>query len=65
MDFVKYGLNNNLFTTTNKASNMAMSVPLFINFHKIRCPVIHNHCNYTISVLVVLVNNGEITLCIQ
>ena len=37
---------------TNKASNMAMSVPLFINVYIPRCPVIHNHRNYTISVLV-------------
>ena len=45
---------------------MAMSVSLFINFHKLRCHVIHNCHNYTISVFVkvlkVLVNNREITL---
>ena len=30
-----------------KLSNMAMSMSLFINFHKIRWPVIHNHHNYS------------------
>ena len=51
-----------------KASNMAMSESRFINIHKLRCHMIHNHCYYTISVfakvLKVLVNNTEITLCI-
>ena len=68
-EFVKYGFDNTFFTVTNKALNMAMSLPLFINFHKLRCPVIHNHRNYTISALVkvfkVLINNREIMLCIQ
>ena len=55
-EFVKYGFNNTLFTVsvTNKASNTAMSVPLFTNFHKLRCPVIQNHGNYTIPMLVKL-----------
>ena len=40
--------NNTLFTvTTIKASNMAISVPTLINFIKLRCPVIHNHHNFT------------------
>ena len=34
-----------LFTATNKASNIAMSVPLFINFHKLKCLVIYNYQN--------------------
>ena len=67
-EFVKYGFNNTSFTVTNKASNMAMSVSLFINFHKLRCPAGHSHHNYTIlmfvNVLKVLVNNREIRLCI-
>ena len=60
-EFVKYGFNNTSFTVTNKASNMAMSVSLLINFHKLSCPVIQNYRNYTISVFVkvlkVLVRN--------
>ena len=52
----------------NKASDMAMSMSLFLNFHKQGCPMIHNHCNYTflvfVKVLKDLVNNREITLCI-
>ena len=51
---------------TNKASNMAMSVSRFINIHKLRCPMIHNYCNYIISVFIkvlkVKLNNREITL---
>ena len=50
--FVKYSFNNTSFTVTNKASNMAMSVSLFINFHTIRCHVIHDHHNCTISVFI-------------
>ena len=26
---------------------MAISVPTLINFNKLRCPVIHNHHNFT------------------
>ena len=66
-EFIKYGFNNTLFTVSDKASNMSLSVPLFINFHKLRCPVIHNHHYYIILVLVkvlkVVVNNKDITLC--
>ena len=68
VEFVKYGFNNTSFTVMNKASNMALSVSLFIHCHNLRCHVIHDHSNYTISVLVkvlkVLVNNREIMLCI-
>ena len=39
--FVKNGFENTCSTATNKASNMAMSVSLFISFHKIRCLMIH------------------------
>ena len=67
-EIVKNGFNNTSFTATKKAPNMAMSVSRFINIHKLRCYMIHNHCYYTISVfekvLKVLVNNREITLCI-
>ena len=59
---------------TNKASNMAMSVPLVVHFHIPRCPVIHDHRNYTVSVLVYrkgvksfgkqLEKWSEITLCV-
>ena len=60
-EFIKYGFKNTSCTVTNKASNMAMFVSLFFNFHKLRCHVIHNCRNYTISmfvkVLKVLVNN--------
>ena len=52
----------------NKTTNLAMSVSLFNNYHKLRCPMIHNHCNDTISVFVKvlknLVNNRKIALCI-
>ena len=44
-DFVKYGYNNTSFSAKNKASNIAMSVPLSINFHKLRCPVFFNYWN--------------------
>ena len=45
-EFVKYGFNNyTSFTATNKASNIALSVSLFINFHKLRCPVVYNYRN--------------------
>ena len=67
-EIVKNCFKNTSFTTTIKASNMAMSVSRFINIHKIRCHMIHNYCYYTISVFVkvlkVLVNNREIALCI-
>ena len=67
-EFIKYGFNNTSFIVMNKASNMAMSVSLFTNFHKLRCHVIHNRRNYTILVFVkvlkVFVNNKEIMLCI-
>ena len=41
----------------NKASNMAMSVSLFINYNKLRCPMILNHCNDTFSVFVKVLKN--------
>ena len=41
-EFVKNGFENTCFTVTNKASNTAMSVSLFISFHKLRCLIIHN-----------------------
>ena len=44
-EFVKYGFNNTSFTATNKASNIALSVPLFINFHKLGCPFVYNYQN--------------------
>ena len=50
--FVKYGFKYTSFTVTYKASNMSMPVSLFINFHNLRCNVIHNCHNYTISVFV-------------
>ena len=66
-EILKNGFNNTSFTTTKKASNVAMYVSPFINIHKIGCHMIHNYCYYTISVFVkvlkVLVNNREITLC--
>ena len=40
---VKYGFNNTSFTAINKASNIAMSVSLFINFLKLRCPIVFNY----------------------
>ena len=67
-EFLKYGFNNTSFTETNKASNIALYVSLFINFHKLRCPVVYNYRIYSISMFVKvlkdLVNNQEITLCI-
>ena len=45
VEFIKYGFNNTSFTATNKASNIALSVSLFINFHKLRCSVVHNYRN--------------------
>ena len=48
----KNGFTNNYFFLTNKTSNMAMSVSRFINIHKLRCPMSHNYCYYTISVFV-------------
>ena len=41
--FVEYCFNNTSFTAMNKASNIAMPVSLFINFHKLRCPVNNNY----------------------
>ena len=35
MEFLKYGYNSTTFTRANIASNMAMSVFLFIDFHKL------------------------------
>ena len=49
-EFVKHNFNNNSFTGTNKASNMAMSVSSFINFHELRC--LHNQRHYVILVFV-------------
>ena len=40
--FVKNGFENTCFTVTNKASNTAMSVSLFVSFHKLRCLMIYN-----------------------
>ena len=40
-----YGFNNTSFTATNKASYIAMSVSLFINFHKLKCPIVYNYPN--------------------
>ena len=51
-EFIKHGFNNTSFTVTNKASNMAMSVSLIINFLKLRCLVVHNKHDYSISVFV-------------
>ena len=62
-EFVKYGFNNTSFTVMNKASNIALSVSLFINFHKLRCPIVYNYRNlFNFDVLKVLkdmVNNQE------
>ena len=44
-DFLKYGFDNTSFTATHKASNIALSVSLFINFHKLGCPVVYNYRN--------------------
>ena len=44
-EFLKYGFNNTSFTATNKASHIALSVSLFINFHKLGCPVVYNYWN--------------------
>ena len=41
-EFVKNGFENTCFTAKNKASNTALSVSLFISFHKLRCVMIHN-----------------------
>ena len=35
-EIVKNGFNNTSFTATKKASNLAMSVSGFINFHKLK-----------------------------
>ena len=68
VEFVKYGFNNTSFTATNKATNIALSVSLFINFHKLGCPVVYNYLNlFNFGVckgVKDLVNNQEITLCI-
>ena len=48
----KIGFKNTSFTLTNKASDMAMSVPRFINIHNLRCPMIHNYRYYIISVFI-------------
>ena len=52
---VKYGHSNTAVTAMNKASNRAMSVSLFINFHKLQCPVNNNNHN-SILVFVKWVN---------
>ena len=44
-EFIKYGFNNTSFTATNKASNIALYVSLFINFHKLGCHVAYNYRN--------------------
>ena len=44
-EFVKYGSKHTPFTARNIASYIAMSVSLFINFHKLRCPVAYNYWN--------------------
>ena len=44
-EFVKYGFKKFSFAATNKASNIAVPVSLFINFHKLRCPVVYNYRN--------------------
>ena len=41
-EFVKNGFDNTCFTAMYKASNIAISVSLFISFHKLRCLMIHN-----------------------
>ena len=41
-EFVKYGFNNTSFTAMKKASNI-VSASLFINFHKLRCPIVYNY----------------------
>ena len=43
--FFKYGFSSTSFTATKKASDVAMSVSLFINFHKLRCLVNYNYLN--------------------
>ena len=43
---IKNGINNTSFTVKNKASNMAMTVSLFINIHKQKCPMILNYRYY-------------------
>ena len=42
-EFVKYGFKNTSFTATNKVSNTAMPVSLFIIFYKLRCNVVYNY----------------------
>ena len=44
-EFVNYGFNNTSFTATNKASNIALSVSSYVNFHKLRRPVVYNYQN--------------------
>ena len=65
-EIVNNGFNNISLTVTNKASSVAISMPRFLNIHKLRCHMIHNYYYYTILVFVkslkVLVNNRKITL---
>ena len=68
VEFVKYGFNNTSFTVTNKPSNIAMSVSLFINFHKDALSFVvfgMYSISVSVKVLKVLVDNREITLCIS
>ena len=44
-EFVKYSFNNTSFSETNKALDTSVSVSLFINFHKLKCPVIYHYLN--------------------
>ena len=44
-EFVKYGFNNTSFAATNKASNLAVSLSLFVNFHTLRYPVVYKNRN--------------------
>ena len=44
-EFLNYGFNNTSFTVMKKTLNISVSVSLFINFHKLRCPVVYNYQN--------------------
>ena len=65
-EFIKNGFNNTSFTATNKASNIALSVSLFINFHKLKCPIVYNYRNLfnfgvcKLKVLKALANNQKL-----
>ena len=45
---IKNGIKNTSFTVKNKASNMAMTVSLFISIHKLKCPMILNYRYYIV-----------------